>query len=102
MATDVSQAAREPSQASMNAAADFLESWTPGPEMTVVKLARLLDQIRQAARAEADKIAAAAQGYLLNLKIDLETSVPRAKVLENIERARAAIRVLAQPEAQEE
>ena len=30
-------------QAAMDAAADFLEAWEPGPEMTVVKLARAFD-----------------------------------------------------------
>lgn len=34
-------------QDDMNAAADFLESWEPGPEMTVVKLARVLAAHRQ-------------------------------------------------------
>lgn len=39
-------------QADRNAAADFLESWEPGPEMTVVKLARAFARHREHAAAD--------------------------------------------------
>lgn len=44
-------------QADKDAAADFLESWEPGPEMTVVKLAKAFARHRQQAieALQADK-----------------------------------------------
>ena len=41
----------EVTQADLDAAADFLETWEPGPEMTVVKLARVFARHRAAAFA---------------------------------------------------
>lgn len=46
-----------PNQADRDAAADFLEGWEPGPEMTVVKLARAFAAHRRAALEEAAKLA---------------------------------------------
>lgn len=42
----------EITQADRDAAADFLESWEPGPEMTVVKLAKAFARHRLAERAK--------------------------------------------------
>ncbi len=44
-----------PNDADMNAAADFIEAWEPGPEMTVVKLARAFAAYREAAERAAYK-----------------------------------------------
>lgn len=41
----------EITQADRDAAADFLESWEPGPEMTVVKLAKAFARHRMEERA---------------------------------------------------
>lgn len=51
-------------QCDRDAAADFLESWEPGPEMTVVKLAMAFARHRAAAIA-AVRAYDAAQGYRL-------------------------------------
>ena len=40
----------EVTQSDMNVAATFLEEWEPGPEMTVVKLARVIAAVRIAER----------------------------------------------------
>lgn len=58
-----------PSQADRDAAADFLEGWEPGPEMTVVKLARAFAAHRRAALEEAA------------LRLDREWPGPASKIV---------------------
>lgn len=59
-------------QADRDMAADFLESWEPGPEMTVVKLAKAFARHRQQAAAEERaKIVAWLRGFATNYADDL-------------------------------
>lgn len=46
----------EMTQADWDAAADWLESWEPGPEMTVVKLAKTFARHRHAAMIEGARL----------------------------------------------